>query len=164
MLSYDAAMLRGRSAEAFSMLGKPCVGARYTGHGDAHILEPDARCAVCGRLAANAHHHPPKGMGGGSFELPTPRGAVILRPPLIAVCGFGNASGCHGLLHSGAALIRWEWDSDALERDWLEGRMRRELYGNDPLLFAMGRYVVEYGGEWKEVRPACSDWSGTRQI
>ncbi len=152
-LTYDAATLRGRTAEAFSMLGKPCVGARYVGSGDSHILDPDARCLVCGRLAANAHHEPPKGMGGGSFTLETPRGFFALRPPLLAVCGLGNATGCHGGLHSGRIRARWEWDSEILERDWLEGRMRPELYGNDPLLFSMGRYVLEAGGMEMEVRP-----------
>lgn len=38
-LTYDRATLKGRTVRAFSMLGKPCVGAEYAGNGDAHRLE-----------------------------------------------------------------------------------------------------------------------------
>ena len=55
-VTYTAAMLKGRTVRAFSMLGKPCVGAEYAGNGDAHRLEVGARCFICGRPAANAHH------------------------------------------------------------------------------------------------------------
>lgn len=152
-VTYTAAMLKGRTVRAFSMLGKPCVGAEYAGNGDAHRLEAGARCFICGRPAANAHHEPPKGMGGGAFRLDTPNGPRILRPPLLAVCGSGNACGCHAMLHKGIAKVRWEWDSELFEREWLEGRLDEELYENDERLFAMGRYMVEVGGGEKEVRP-----------
>lgn len=152
-VTYTAAMLKGRTARAFSMLGKPCVGAEYAGNGDAHRLEGGARCCICGRPAANAHHEPPKGMGGGAFRLDTPNGPRILRPPLLAVCGGGNACGCHAMLHKGIAKVRWEWDSELFEREWLEGRLDEELYRNDERLFTMGRYIVEVGGGEKEVRP-----------
>ena len=148
-LTYDRATLKGRTVRAFSMLGKPCVGARYLGPGDAHVLDPDAKCVVCGRLACNAHHEPPKGMGGGAFRLDTPNGPRI--PPLLAVCGGGNACGCHAMLHKGIARVRWEWDSELFERHWLEGRFRPEWYRNDPVLFAMGRYVIDLDGCEKEV-------------
>lgn len=152
-VTYTAAMLKGRTVRAFSMLGKPCVGARYLGPGDAHVLDPDAKCVVCGRLACNAHHEPPKGIGGGAFRLDTPNGPRILRPPLLAVCGSGNACGCHAMLHKGIAKVRWEWDSEFFEREWLEGRLAEGLYRNDERLFAMGRYVIEIGGGTKEARP-----------
>lgn len=129
-VTYTAAMLKGRTVRAFSMLGKPCVGAEYAGNGDAHRLADGARCCICGRPAANAHHE----------------------PPLLAVCGVGNACGCHAMLHKGIAKVRWEWDSELFEREWLEGRLDEELYENDERLFAMGRYIVEVGGGEKEVR------------
>lgn len=148
----DARTLRGRSAEAFALLGKPCVGARYTGRGDARRLEDGARCVLCGRPATNAHHHPPKGMGGGTFPLSTPRGEFRLRPPLFAVCGSGNASGCHRLLHSGRARIRWEWDADGSREAWLSGELPAAMRPNDERLFAFGRYEIESPYGRKEVR------------
>lgn len=148
----DARTLRGRTAEAFGLLGKPCVGARYAGRGDAHRLDDGARCVLCGRPAANAHHHPPKGMGGGTFPLATPRGGFRLRPPLFAVCGAGNASGCHGLLHSGRARIRWEWDAPEFERLWLEGTLLEGREPNEAGLFGFGKYVVEAPWGRKGVR------------
>lgn len=152
-LTYDQATLKGRTVRAFSMLGKPCVGARYLGAGDSHVLDPEARCVVCGRLACNAHHEPPKGMGGGLFRMDTPKGQIALRPPLLAVCGFGNTLGCHGQLHAHCVKVRWGWDKEIYERHWLEGRFRPEWYRNDPVLFAMGRYVIDFNGCEKEVRP-----------
>lgn len=147
----DARTLRGRSAEAFALLGKPCVGARYLGRGDAHRLDEGARCVLCGRPASNAHHHPPKGLGGGSFRLSTPKGEFALRPPLLAVCGCGNASGCHRLLHSGRAGVRWEWDAEEFERMWLDGSLVEGREPNSPGLFAFGRYVIEAPWGRKEV-------------
>ena len=65
------------------------------------IIPEDGTCAICGRMAENRHHIIPKGMGGRSK-------AIEKRIPLIAVCGFGNNSGCHGKLHSGLLHLRWE--------------------------------------------------------
>lgn len=148
----DARTLKGRTAEAFALLGKPCVGAGYLGRGDAHSLEDGARCALCGRPATNAHHHPPKGMGGGAFRLATPRGEFRLRPPLFAVCGGGNASGCHRLLHEGGARIRWEWDAPGFGAMWLDGALLEECGPNGERLFAFGRYEIEAPWGRKEVR------------
>ena len=82
----------------------------------------------------------------------TPRGEITLRPPLLAVCGFGNTLGCHAQFHAKVVKARWEWDKEIFERHWLEGRMRPEWYRNDPILFSMGRYVFEFDGCEKEVR------------
>lgn len=43
-------------------------------------------CPVCGRPATNQHHVVYRSHGGGNG-------------PTISLCGFGNASGCHGLAH-----------------------------------------------------------------
>lgn len=154
-IEYASAFLRGMSSQAFDLMGKPCLGASYTGKtGDKHALDYGARCCICGKPAVNAHHCPPKGMGGGNaFELLTPRGSFTLRAPLFAVCGSGNVSGCHELFHSGRAFVRWEWDSDYYAKAWMEGRMRPEYYRNNPVLFAYGRYVLSFGGGEMEVRP-----------
>ena len=56
-------------------------------------------CPFCGRLASNAHHIVPRSHGGHNG-------------PTVRVCGMGNASGCHGLLHSHQLHLRWtgtEW-------------------------------------------------------
>lgn len=61
-----------------------------------------ARCAFCGRRATNRHHIVPRSQGGS-------------KGPTVCVCGFGNASGCHGRLHDGRLHLRpdgngwWEW-------------------------------------------------------
>lgn len=73
-------------------------------------------CAFCGRPFTERHHIVPRSHGGA-------------KGPTVTVCGFGNASGCHGLLHSHRLHIRWSdgWEglytespmkeSEALERD-----------------------------------------------
>lgn len=61
-------------------------------------------CLACGESAQNHHHVIPKRMGG--------RCKVIEKLiPTVSLCGFGNASGCHGLAHSGGLRIWFdgEW-------------------------------------------------------
>lgn len=57
-------------------------------------------CPFCGKPAQNRHHVIPRSHGGT-------KGATI------TVCGFGNASGCHGKLHSHLLHVRytdrWEY-------------------------------------------------------
>lgn len=59
-------------------------------------------CPFCGRVATNRHHIVPRSQGGGDG-------------PTVAVCGWGNASGCHGRLHGHRLHMRpdgegwWEW-------------------------------------------------------
>lgn len=61
-----------------------------------------AVCPFCGRPASNRHHIVPRSQGGA-------------HGPTVTVCGFGNAAGCHGLLHSHVLHLRpdgrgwWEW-------------------------------------------------------
>ncbi len=132
-------------------MGLPCVGARYLRPtGDAHRLEPWAACVACGRPAENAHHVVPKGAGGGSASVAErlADGTVVeLRSPLLAVCGAGNACGCHGLLHSGTIAARWEWLMPEDGEAWLEGRMEPWAYRNDPRMLVLGRWVLEMDGE-----------------
>jgi len=60
----------------------------------------DCKCVFCGKTATNAHHIVPRSHGG-------------LKGPLVPVCGMGNASGCHGLLHKHMLHMRytgvWEY-------------------------------------------------------
>ena len=55
----------------------------------------DGLCAICHmRPATNRHHIVPRSHGGTDG-------------PTIAVCGNGNASGCHALLHAGRIYLRY---------------------------------------------------------
>ena len=53
-----------------------------------------ALCPSCGRVATNRHHIVPRSQGGAAG-------------PTVCVCGIGNASGCHGLLHAHMLHLRW---------------------------------------------------------
>jgi hypothetical protein len=61
---------------------------------------PSPVCAVCLGTWDNDHHVIFKGAGGMSGELER-------RVPRIHLCGFGNASGCHGLAHSRRLHFDW---------------------------------------------------------
>lgn len=58
-------------------------------------------CAICGRPAIDKHHVIKKGMGGYSKE-------TEKRIPQMRLCGFGNTSGCHGLMHKGRLHVYWD--------------------------------------------------------
>lgn len=67
---------------------------------DAPSVELD-RCAVCGRAwPLNRHHVVPRSKG----ELW--RDGRKVPKPTVTLCGSGNASGCHGLAHSGRLHFR----------------------------------------------------------
>ncbi len=64
-----------------SLMDKPSVETRM--------------CCICGiRRAGNRHHVVPRSRGGQDG-------------PTVTVCGSGNASGCHGLLHAHRAHLRY---------------------------------------------------------
>lgn len=52
-------------------------------------------CPFCGKPVQNRHHIVPRSQGGT-------KGATI------TVCGMGNASGCHGLIHAHRLHLRYE--------------------------------------------------------
>jgi hypothetical protein len=52
------------------------------------------RCAWCGSPAHDKHHAVPRSRGGTNG-------------PTIRLCGFGNASGCHGKAH--AARLHFDY-------------------------------------------------------
>ena len=121
-------------------MGMPHLFARYRS-GDAHELEPGARCAACGAPAEHCHHMPPKGIGGGSATQ-TVRIADgsehVLRPALIALCGK-----CHEAYHATGRLgIEWVWDLPQHGWDWNDGMLAAPVYdGNSPLLWRWGQWV-----------------------
>ena len=61
---------------------------------DAPSIESEC-CPFCGRLATNRHHIVARSRGGS-------------KGPTVTVCGMGNASGCHGLLHAHMLHLRYE--------------------------------------------------------
>lgn len=66
-------------------------------------------CLCCGEKATNQHHVIQKGMGGRSKVIED----LI---PTVSLCGFGNASGCHGFAHSGRLKIWYdgEWHAEKI--------------------------------------------------
>lgn len=61
-------------------------------------------CPFCGKPTTNRHHIVPRSHGGTN-------GATI------DVCGMGNASGCHGKLHSHRLHLRYADGWEYLETD-----------------------------------------------
>ena len=141
----DASQLNGLSVEDAEKFGKPHIMAHSTGFSSGSV-DSGASC-ICGAPATNAHHIKPKGMGGGSttFTMRTKLGTFELKSALVAVCGSGNASGCHGRLHSGDIRIKWVWNSDEDARDWWSGKLLSRV-GNAP----HGKWLYEHG-RWETV-------------
>lgn len=67
------------------------------------------RCLACGGWANNHHHVIPKRMGGRNK-------AIERLIPTVSLCGFGNASGCHGLAHAGKLRFWYdgEWHAEKI--------------------------------------------------
>lgn len=140
-MTPQAWQLRGTPYERAKCYGAPNWHAVYT-DGLRYRLIAGARCMVCGRPATNAHHEPPKGMGGvKAWELRTERGPYVLRPALIALCGSGT-TGCHGARHRGELSFRWEWDDEGTEAAWWDGTLPSRLRDNQTELYLHGRWVV----------------------
>jgi hypothetical protein len=55
-------------------------------------------CVFCGKPAQSQHHVIPRSRLKGCADEVSPR---------FSVCGSGNESGCHGMLHSGRLFVRW---------------------------------------------------------
>lgn len=139
---YARRLLRGRSYEVASCYGMPHVGAFYAGSGATGTLEEYAPCAWCGRGATNAHHHPHRSQGA-VWNMHTPWGTFALRPALIAVCGSGT-TGCHDLMHGGAALYpQWVWDDEDAEQEWWSGWLLAHGFApHDPRLYEFGHWQI----------------------
>lgn len=146
-MMLDTLPLDGVPYEVAKCFGMPHVGAFYSSSSvHSHKREEDARCAVCKAMATNAHHEPPKGMGGKyrRFLLCTPMGQFVLKPALIALCGSGT-TGCHGDRHNGNFKIRWEWDEEQFEENWWNGHfLSHGFKPHDKRLYSMGRWVVTF--------------------
>jgi len=123
--------------DRLALMGLPHWGLR----GDK--LHHGALCCICGRVATNAHHLIPKGMGGGSTSVLTPSGQRLYSP-LIAVCGIGNTSGCHKRFHgANPPKVRWEWKDSYAQRLFENGDIWFYFKSNAPELNAFGEWVQD---------------------
>lgn len=122
------------------LLGKPNIGV--TGKLNAYSMEPGTRCCICGMRATNAHHVVPLSTCK-AVMLKTEMGSVPLFSPLFAVCGMGNASGCHGKLHSHDYELRWVWDVDDGEEKWEKGWfIANGIRPGSDRLYEFGHYEI----------------------
>ena len=148
------------SAEDAALMGLPHIGAEYLpGKRDGkrrYGLSDGAMCSVCGRRATNAHHVVKLGLGGRQrpYVLGGRYGEFELYTPLFALCGMGNASGCHGMFHAGLLKARWAWDAPSAKRDWESGLLLcMGMKPHDPRLYELGHWVIEGpNGLMREVR------------
>lgn len=60
-------------------------------------------CAVCGKTGHIERHHMVRRSAGRLY-----RDGIEVPKPTITLCGFGNASGCHGLAHQGRLHFKYE--------------------------------------------------------
>lgn len=146
-MTPDSSVLRGLAYDVAASFGMPHVSAYYrNGNVNSNAFEHDAACAVCGGMATNSHHEPPKG-AASTFTLFTRWGAFPLRPALIAVCGSGT-TGCHGERHSGKLRFRWVWDDEEAEVLWWDGYLLAHGYQpHDERLWAFGHWEIMRNGK-----------------
>ena len=79
---------------------------------DAPTIRAD-HCIVCGAtFPLNQHHIVPRSAG----KLYSPSGREIVKPT-ITLCGYGNASGCHGKAHAGRLHFRYKGRLQYLETE-----------------------------------------------
>lgn len=137
----NRSVLGGLPYNVAKSFGMPHIGCEYRGSGVNTLrIEEGARCAICGRRATNAHHEPPKGMGGrnSSFTLRTSRGLFTLKPAGFALCGSGT-TGCHYDRHRGLWLPEWFWDNSLVKESWWSGYLlSRGIKPHSPELYEYG--------------------------
>lgn len=150
----DSSVLGGMSYEKAANYGMPHIGCSYrTSYVNSHQCEEGARCAVCGRLASNSHHEPPKGTSS-VWTMKTVHGTFALKPALIALCGSGT-TGCHGDRHNGRVRFQWVWDDEAMEALWFNGfLLSHGVPPHSPKPYQWGHWEVFKDG--KKVR----EWRG----
>lgn len=142
----DKALLEGLSEKEALCYFAPHMGCSYRGLSvNSHHVKSGARCAACGDLATQAHHEPPRGLGGGKSNY---KGQM---PALIALC-----TGCHLERHSG--LLRFEWNlyEPELAEEIITGAIGAEPHSRD--MFEFGYWnVIRDGKSYKEIMNY-ADW------
>lgn len=134
----ETSKLQGLSLDVAECYGKPHINAKYT-HAhrvDKYTMIPDSPCAICGRMATNTHHHPPKGRGKTIMI-----GHRKLRPSLFALCGSG-VEGCHGMIHSKRIKVTWNWIDDKYAEMWWNGDILKEIAPHSELLYNYGYWDI----------------------
>lgn len=124
--------------------GMPHHMAHYTGAGvNQCALDDGAWCACCGKRATEAHHEPPKGLGGGNSYRSL--GGERIRPALIALC-----PECHAKRHSGMLRIEWEFDDQPSLDEWESGwPLAHGFIPHDTMLYECGRWEFYENGKLK---------------
>lgn len=145
--------------------GLPHLGAKYI-NGWARKRRNVKRiaevCVVCDSArATQVHHVDPIGAGGRQSSevilvdvnfcaeydgqptlLKTPMGRFTVFTPLFAVCGMGNASGCHGKLHGDYEAV-WVWNDLESKELWFKGWFLSHGYEvHDERLFEYGFWRI----------------------
>lgn len=106
-------------------------------------------CAVCGRTGVPLNrHHVVKRSAVKLY-----RGGVEIPKPTITLCGSGNASGCHGLAHSGRLHFRWAETVNDIAHEWMHhiGGHWEYLLLDEPCDYLT---ALEMDG-WKPLRKEC---------
>lgn len=136
--------LNGLSAEWASLYGLPHLGARYRNTDvNSHGRLPGAICAVCGGIATDVHHWPPKSKGR-TFAMRTPKGIFLLKPSLFALC-----HRCHMLYHGDvgrapALNTWWEWNDMESALSWYSGELLSHgMHPHSGELFRLGTWRTE---------------------
>lgn len=145
--------LQGLPLQRAECYGKPHIGARYK-HKDlrdhASYERTTNECPICGQPATNTHHLSPR----STSKIFTLQGHT-LRSALIALCGFGNVSGCHGKFHKHHLEAYWNWYGYEYAESWWEGEMLREIEPHSPELYEYGYWQITdvlHGGTIIEIK------------
>lgn len=137
-MRLDQSQLMGLSRTAAELMGKPHLGAHYSGSGvNTHRKDEGALCAVCGQIATDAHHVVPKGKAQG-FTVNTPIGRFVVQTPLFALC-----RRCHAMFHEKKLAVEWCWSDEAYEDEWWSGHTLAHICRpHDSFLFQEGYYLL----------------------
>lgn len=132
-------LLRGLSIDNAECFGKPNINAWYLQNNanvNMYNFNHNASCHICGRMATNVHHCPPKSKG--KFILH----GHILRPSLFALCGSGT-TGCHGKIHQRLIVPKWVWYSDSFAKSWWDGELLDTYEPHSEMLYEFGCWEFE---------------------
>lgn len=138
-MQLTQSQLAGLDSRSVELMGKPHLGCHYEREDyRAHKLNEGARCAVCGRVAQDAHHLVPRGHATG-FTVNTPLGKFVVLTPLIALC-----RSCHDGFHGGARFqVEWVWKDEQYQEEWWSGHTLAHICRpHDGFLFQEGYYVL----------------------
>lgn len=143
--------LGGLSRISAELMGKPHIGAHYENSSvNSHRKDENARCAICGMRATEAHHVVPKGKTLG-FTVNTPLGAFSCKTPLFALC-----RRCHEKFHKHEYEVEWCWNTEQYEEEWWDGHTLAHICRpHSEFLYQEGYYLFrdKTRNEERTIRP-----------